>query len=204
MKFQNSYWPPSKIFKKRLKIAPQGARGWGSELFFLPEFLVILVRSQCKNLNSYDNPFWDFRNGGNRLHRLWRLAGRTHFARTNIMHTWELVMWTQPRFSITRCFYLYRSTTITNVCQYHCMKFPLFDSTTVWKFHCIAVSLYDILTLWQKHWTSWDWVLSSSGQAWAKHALPSKKLWSSSIQKDIDVIFHITKKLRWSFILPKI
>jgi hypothetical protein len=30
-----------------------------------PEFLFILVRSPCKNLNSYDNPFWDFSNGGN-------------------------------------------------------------------------------------------------------------------------------------------
>ena len=25
----------------------------------LPEFLFILFRSPCKNLNSYDNPFWE-------------------------------------------------------------------------------------------------------------------------------------------------
>ena len=25
----------------------------------VPEFLFILVRSPCKNLNSYDNPFWE-------------------------------------------------------------------------------------------------------------------------------------------------
>jgi hypothetical protein len=26
----------------------------------LPEFLFILVRSLCKNLRHYDNPFWGF------------------------------------------------------------------------------------------------------------------------------------------------
>jgi hypothetical protein len=42
------------------KIAPQGARGWGSEFYFLPEFLFIIVRRPCKNLKPYDNPFWGF------------------------------------------------------------------------------------------------------------------------------------------------
>jgi hypothetical protein len=38
-------------------------------LIFLPEFLIILVRSPCKNLKPYDIPFWDFNNGGNKKKR---------------------------------------------------------------------------------------------------------------------------------------
>ena len=38
--------------------------GGGLNIFFLPEFLFILVRSPCKNLKPYDNPFWEFSNGG--------------------------------------------------------------------------------------------------------------------------------------------
>ena len=32
----------------------------GPNFIFLPEFLFILVRSPCKNLKPYDNPFWGF------------------------------------------------------------------------------------------------------------------------------------------------
>ena len=42
----------------------RGPGGGGLNLIFLPEFLFILVRSQCKNLNSYDHPLWDFNNSG--------------------------------------------------------------------------------------------------------------------------------------------
>ena len=44
--------------------AGAGARGWGSEFIFSPEFLFLLVRSACKNLKPYINPFWDFNIGG--------------------------------------------------------------------------------------------------------------------------------------------
>ena len=47
-------------FSKKPKNRPQGARGWGSELIFLPEFLLFLFRSPCKNLKPYDNPFCGF------------------------------------------------------------------------------------------------------------------------------------------------
>ena len=55
--------PPSTPSKLK-KIAPLGARGGGPNNFFLPEFLFILFRNPCKNLNSHDNPLWDFNNGG--------------------------------------------------------------------------------------------------------------------------------------------
>ena len=32
-------------------------RGVGGPIFFLPQFLLFLFRSQCKNLKPYDNPF---------------------------------------------------------------------------------------------------------------------------------------------------
>jgi hypothetical protein len=50
--------------KKPSKSPPRGPGGGGPNLIFLPEFLFILVRSPCKNLNSYDNPLWYFNNGG--------------------------------------------------------------------------------------------------------------------------------------------
>jgi hypothetical protein len=46
------------------KIAPRGPGCGGLNLIFLPEFLFILVRSPCKNLNSNVNAIWDFNNGG--------------------------------------------------------------------------------------------------------------------------------------------
>ena len=46
-------------FQKKTKNRPPGGQGVGVRFFFLPEFLFILVRSPCKNLNSYDNPFWE-------------------------------------------------------------------------------------------------------------------------------------------------
>ena len=52
-----------------LACADPGARtpigASGIYFIFLPEFLFIIVRSPFKNLNSFDNPFWDFNNGGN-------------------------------------------------------------------------------------------------------------------------------------------
>ena len=45
------------------------ARGWGSEFYFFHIILFLLVRSPCKNLKPYDNPFWDFNNGA-RVYRV--------------------------------------------------------------------------------------------------------------------------------------
>jgi hypothetical protein len=63
-----------KFSKKKPKNAPLtltdllliflGPGGGGPNFIILTEFLFILVRSPCKNLKSYDNPFWDFNNGG--------------------------------------------------------------------------------------------------------------------------------------------
>jgi hypothetical protein len=55
--------------------------------------LLLLVRSPCKILEPYDNPFWDLSNGGERVRveylpkivaYLSCYAGRRHFARTKI------------------------------------------------------------------------------------------------------------------------
>jgi hypothetical protein len=54
----------TKKIKKIKKSPRKGPGGGGPNFIFLPEFLFILVRSPCKNLNSYDNPLWDFNNGG--------------------------------------------------------------------------------------------------------------------------------------------
>ena len=35
-----------------------GPGGGGPNFILFPEFLIILVRSPCRNLNSYDKPFW--------------------------------------------------------------------------------------------------------------------------------------------------
>ena len=40
-----------------------GGRG-GPRFFFIGILIFLLVRSLCKNLKPYDNPFWDFSNGG--------------------------------------------------------------------------------------------------------------------------------------------
>jgi hypothetical protein len=36
---------------------------------FIYKFLFILVRTPCKNLNSYNKPFLDFNNGGKKTKR---------------------------------------------------------------------------------------------------------------------------------------
>ena len=46
------------------KLHPRGPGGGGPNLIFLPHFLFIFVRSPSKNLNSYDNPLWNFNYGG--------------------------------------------------------------------------------------------------------------------------------------------
>ena len=38
--------------------------GGGPKFIFFLEFSFLLVRSTCKNLKPYDNPFWEFSNGG--------------------------------------------------------------------------------------------------------------------------------------------
>jgi hypothetical protein len=46
VKFQNSNWPPSKIFKINLietKNRPQGANGWGSEFYCFPRIFIIFI-----------------------------------------------------------------------------------------------------------------------------------------------------------------
>ena len=70
-------------------------------MIFLPEFLFILLRSPCKNLKPYDNPFWGLEQRyqeqeNKRKQEKEKLpkivaylscsAGRTHFARTVILN----------------------------------------------------------------------------------------------------------------------
>jgi hypothetical protein len=38
----------------------------GQKIFFIGILLFLLLRSPCKNLEPYDNPFWGFNNGGNK------------------------------------------------------------------------------------------------------------------------------------------
>jgi hypothetical protein len=55
-----------KFFKKKQPTnRPPGGQGVGVQIF-LPRILFLLVRSPYKNLKPYDNPFWEFRNGGER------------------------------------------------------------------------------------------------------------------------------------------
>ena len=61
-------------------------------IFLIWILIFMLLRSPCKDLKPYDNPFWDFSNGG-KIKKKINLpkivaylscsAGRTHFARTN-------------------------------------------------------------------------------------------------------------------------
>ena len=51
-------------FRSNLKKPKNRSSRWGSEFYFLPEFLFILVRKQCKNLKPYDTPFWNYNIGG--------------------------------------------------------------------------------------------------------------------------------------------
>jgi hypothetical protein len=53
-------------------LSPRGPGSWGPNFIFLPEFLFILVRSPGKSLKPYDNPFWDFDNGGNKKKEKWK------------------------------------------------------------------------------------------------------------------------------------
>jgi X-X-X-Leu-X-X-Gly heptad repeat protein len=41
-------------------LPPRGPGGGGPNFIFFPEFLLFLFRSPCKNLKSYNNPFWCF------------------------------------------------------------------------------------------------------------------------------------------------
>jgi hypothetical protein len=43
-----------------------GGRGGPRNIFFIGILLSLLLRSPCKNLEPYDNPFWGFSNGGNK------------------------------------------------------------------------------------------------------------------------------------------
>ena len=46
------------------KCHSAGGKG-GPRIFFLIGILIfMLLRSPCKNLKPYDNPFWDFSNSG--------------------------------------------------------------------------------------------------------------------------------------------
>ena len=49
---------------------PGPSGGGGPNFIFLPEFLFILVRSPCKNLKPYDNPFCEFSNGGEKSKKI--------------------------------------------------------------------------------------------------------------------------------------
>ena len=60
VKFQNSNWPPSKMFKKNLKMAPRGPGVEGPNFIFFPRIFIIFFRSPCTNLKPYDNPFCGF------------------------------------------------------------------------------------------------------------------------------------------------
>jgi hypothetical protein len=42
-----------------------GGRGGPRIIFFYWNPPILLLRSPCKNLEPYDNPFWGFSNGGN-------------------------------------------------------------------------------------------------------------------------------------------
>jgi hypothetical protein len=50
----------SKKPKKTSKSPPRGPGGGGLNFICLPEFLFIIVRSPCKNLKPYNNPFCGF------------------------------------------------------------------------------------------------------------------------------------------------
>jgi hypothetical protein len=61
----------------------------GVRIIFVAEFSYILVGSPCKKFTPYDNPFWDFNNGGNNKRKIPKIVSyisllrwRTHFART--------------------------------------------------------------------------------------------------------------------------
>jgi hypothetical protein len=43
-----------------------GGKGGPQNNFFIGILLFLLLRSPCKNLEPYDNPFWGFSNGGNK------------------------------------------------------------------------------------------------------------------------------------------
>ena len=43
-----------------------GVGGVPEFFFFIGILLFLLLRSPCKNLEPYDNPFWGFSNGGNK------------------------------------------------------------------------------------------------------------------------------------------
>ena len=74
------------------KLHSVGERG-GLQIFLFNGILIfLLLRSPCKISESYDNPFWDFSNGGEK--KMWKIhlpkivaylscsAGRTHLAQT--------------------------------------------------------------------------------------------------------------------------
>jgi hypothetical protein len=58
---QNGHFP--------VKIGLFWGVGGAPEIFFIRILLFLLLRSPCKNLEPYDNPFWGFSNGGNKKTR---------------------------------------------------------------------------------------------------------------------------------------
>ena len=59
-------WPSA---FKTVKIGLFWGVGGVPEFFFIGILLFLLLRSSCKNLEPYDNPFWGFSNGGNNKKR---------------------------------------------------------------------------------------------------------------------------------------
>jgi hypothetical protein len=57
--------------KKKLKIAPNGARGWGSNFIFSLQNFYYFFRGPCKNLKPYANPFGVLNNGIKKKKKKW-------------------------------------------------------------------------------------------------------------------------------------
>jgi hypothetical protein len=59
VKFQNSNWPPSNVFKQKLKKpknGPQGARGWGSESYFFTRIFIYISKELMQKFETLQQP----------------------------------------------------------------------------------------------------------------------------------------------------